>query len=257
MLSATQGENYKSTSRSIEKKYEVKQSFGKNILTLKTKTLSYYNEEGLITYQVIYKGNLTYLGKIEYNYGKDPKLLETKYYNYMNLPYNRKAVYYGENPLESTEMEYDSKGNISQKTVIRLYDKTQDRWQLNYGQLGYIYTYEQVFEDSSRTVLRKDTYDYFDEPLMKSFNIYDDDHKLVENYSLNASDSLISRTIFVYGETGDLLEENHYDSAGDILQTNRYYYDDQGRIIQKNLIYWNPRFGVTPRLREQYDYEYF
>jgi len=117
---AQEGEKYRSTSRSIEKKYEVRQRFGKNILTLKTKTISYYDTEGIISYRVIYKGNLTYLGKEERYYSTDPKSVETKYFNYTNQMTNRKATIYGQNPLEYTELEYDSKGAILEKRNVRI-----------------------------------------------------------------------------------------------------------------------------------------
>jgi len=76
-------------------------------------------------------------------------------------------------------------------------------------------------------------------------------------YSISASDSLIGKTIYVYDEENNLTEENEYNSLGEITQTIRYFHDEQGRIIQKNRIYWDPRHGTIPRLREQLDYEYF
>ncbi|PKN78600.1 MAG: hypothetical protein CVU48_07905 [Candidatus Cloacimonetes bacterium HGW-Cloacimonetes-1] len=255
-LWAQEGPAYTNTNKVLEKHYTVKQKHGKNILTLQTQSTGKYDKSGIITDKVITKGNLTFWGRTTRNQSNDPYTMETLNFDYMNLLNSRSVEIRGANPKESTIIEYDSKGKILSKHSTKVFEPTQDLWEFNYSQVGYVQEYYQVLQDSTKHILQKNKYDYFDNLVEKHYYVYDSKDLLVEIYAMSASDSLLFKNDFIYDASSNMIESNKLNNQEKLLETERCYYDDKNRMIQKSRFVWNPRFGTIPNLVEQSDYEY-
>jgi hypothetical protein len=254
LLMAQEGPAYQNTKRVLETKYQVSQKHGKNVLRIASKSVGHYDSTGTIVSKMIYKGNMTYMGKELINYNGD--IREKLSYNYMNLLSTRIVSINGEKERELTEIEYDAKGKILHKTNYRVYDQTGNLWQTDYSQLGYAAFYDHLRREDGK-IVALDRYNYFDDIVERHFYLYDDADHLVQIYALNPSDSLVFRTINVYDERGNLIEEKFHDRWDNNYQSIRYFYDDQNRLIQKSRFDWDPRFAVLPLLKEQSDYEFY
>lgn len=256
LLLAQEGIAYTKTKEVHEKYYEVRQKNGRNVMTLTTTAKGFYDDEGDIIDKHIYKANRTYLGRIKKNKSKNPYTVETLNYDYMNQLTLRSVVLYGDDPRESTSLEYDAKGKILNKTSTRIRENTDELWQLDYNQVGYIYQYFQVGADSTGKVMVKHKYNYYDDIVEMHYYIYDDKGMQQGLLAMSTSDTLVFKREYIHDDKGNLIEENLYNHKDKIVETERYTYDDKNRIIQKSFLIWNPRFGVVPNLRKQWDYEY-
>ncbi len=255
-LWAQEGPAYANTKKVFEKHYTVKQKHGKNILTLQTQSTGKYDKSGIIIDKVITKGNLTFLGRTTRSQSNDPIAMETLNFDYMNLLNSRSVEIKGANPQESTLIEYDSKGNVLSKQSTRVYEPTQDLWEMDYSQVGYAHAYFQVIQDSSKHILQKNKFDYSDNLIEKHFYVYNSDDLLVQIYAMSASDSLVFKNEFEYDQNSNLIESTKFNGKDEILESVRCYYDDKNRMVQKSRFIWNPRFGTVPNLSEQSDFVY-
>lgn len=255
-LISQEGLAYQQTSEVHEKYYEVRQKHGRNVLTLTTTSKGFYDEDGDIIDKHIYKANRTYLGRIKKNKSQNPLTVETLNYDYMSQLNLRSVQLYGADPRECTSLEYDAKGKILNKTSTRIRENTDELWQLDYNQVGYIFQYFQVETDTSGTVLQKNKYNYFDDLVEVHYHIYDDTGLMQGLLVMATSDTLLYKREYKHDDKGNLIEENLYNHKDKIIESERYTYDDQNRIVQKSFLIWNPRYGVVPNLRKQWDYEY-
>lgn len=253
---AQEGIAYKGTNGVTEKEYSVKYKFGKNKLHLETINSCLYNSEGYILEKRSYRANKTYLGRTTFNRSSNPQCLEVVTYNHMNQLSDRSIEIVGENPNESTKISYDTRGNILNKAVKRLYVSTGETWTLNYNQVGYVDRYSRSSRDSTDKIIEETIFNYFDEPIEKHYLSYSQSDQLLSREAYSTTDTLISKHTYTYDDVGNLIEESSFDNVGSILETLRYSYDEQNRMIQKSHIIWNPRFGVTPRLTRLWEYSY-
>ncbi len=254
LLLAQEGPAYQNTKRVLETRYQVSQKHGRNVMKIASKSVGHYDSTGTIVQKMIYKGNMTYMGKELINYNSETR--EKLSYNYMNLLSTRTVSIKGEKEGELTEIQYDAKGKILHKTNFRIFDQTGNHWKTDYSQLGYASFYDHLRKEEGK-VAALDRYNYFDDIVERHFYLYDDADRLVEIYALSPSDSLVFRTVNVYDERGNLIEEKYHDRWDNNYRSIRYFYDEQNRMIQKSRFDWDPRFAVIPLLREQSDYEFY
>ncbi|MEF3694566.1 MAG: hypothetical protein V3576_04380 [Candidatus Cloacimonadota bacterium] len=255
-LAAQEGPSYRGLARMTEKEYSFRTEFGRNDPVLETVTTGLYDDLGRLLERRISRSNLTYLGRIAYNRTFDPYTLETVHYNHMNHMTRRSVEISGDNPLESTLLEYDQRGRILSKISNRVYPETGDLWSLEYNQVGYIHRYFQTQMDSTGRVNLRIKYDYQDDPVEKHYYFYNQAGDLAEICAMASSDTLLFRRVYAYDEAGNLIAEELYDHTDTISENLSYSYDEDKRLKQKSRFAWNPRFGGRPVLIRQWEYSY-
>ena len=255
-LFAQEGPSYKGTLEVHEKYYQVSQKHGKNILSLATFSTGYYDNEGFLVDRIIQKGNKTHMGRVVQNRSQNPEVLEVLSYNYMGLLASRKVEIAGDIEGEKSIIEYDSNGKILSKTSVRIDPHNDHYWTLEYGQVGYVQRYLQDIRDSYARVQERRVYD-FKEELSEIHNyIYDNQEQLIAIIAQDPHDSLLFKHEYTYDENSNLLLEKYYEGEDKLLKSTNYSYDEKNRLIQKLEYIWNPRYGVIPQLKKQWDYTY-
>ena len=255
-LIAQEGQPYVGTKEVHERAFAVRQSHGRNILTLNTISTGYYDAQGNIVDQVIQKGNKTHLGRRVQNISSNPATKEILDFNHMNLLNARSVEIAGDLPGESTFLEYDAKGKLINKRSLRLHQAKSELWTLDYSQVGYVHRYAQSIADESTRLMQQNVFDYADEFIEIHSYLYNEDDRLIALIAMNPQDSLLFRQEYRYDYVGNLIEEQYFEAEDTLVKSIRYSYDDMGRMIQRSEFAWNPRFGVIPQLGKQADFSY-
>lgn len=269
-LSGQEGKAYIGTNEVIERTFDVRQKYGRNVMTLATKSIGIYDSLGYIQETQIYQANLSYLGRRIRNVSQSPTSVEILDYNYMNMLSSRSVEVFGTDPRESTVVVYDTKGKILQKSSTRVHEISQETWNLEYNQVGYVNQYFQIIQDKQQRVMLKNKFNYYDDLVEKHYYIYNDMQHLIQILAMSASDSsttaislvpapadtMIFRREYSYDDNANLTEERLYNHKGQITESEAFVYDDRNRVIQRSYYIWNPRFGTIPNLRKQVEYAY-
>lgn len=264
------GKEYIGTNSVTEKSYEVRQRFGVNIKKLASISHGEYDASGIIVNKTEQAANRTFMGHTVCLRSTDPFSLQTLKYNNMGQLTSRNVDIYGEKQEEITSIEYDTKGKIMHKSTTRYAEDSSDLITVEYNAVGNVYRYYRVVHDDKNRIGHKFVYNYAGDYLEEHIYTYNELDKLVKivaNSKSNAGnkqigdnpakpDSVIYSLAYKYDERGNTIETSRYDDKGYITESESCVYDDKNRLIQKSKYLWSQRFGGTPNLRKQTNYEY-
>ena len=83
-----------------------------------------------------------------------------------------------------------------------------------------------------------------------SFTIYDEKGNIIEENYYDSDGNLSSKDTYEYDEKGNNIEKNNYDSDGSLNSKTTYKYDEKGNMIEYNT---DGRFGEKYTYKYEYD----